>query len=168
MGSNQCLWKRAAYGKKKNWLLLCRKPFTASVSFFFFSHRFALHPSLSLYLPSLSTEREFSETPRLNFLAGLGGCLSSPGSPAHKPPPSSNWASDSHTNPLPPHCPFVKPMISAGIFSFRIDWLLGLCLSTATSATHRKWLYPSSQGRISLSALCQMAKANPGHSTQRV
>lgn len=84
LGSNQCLWKQAAY-EKKNWLLLCRNP---SQCLSLFSHTLSLHLylSLSLYLPSLPAETEFSNRPRLNFLTALSGCQSRPGSPAHKPP----------------------------------------------------------------------------------
>lgn len=93
LGSNQRLWKQAAYEKKHR--LLCRKSVFLT---------FALHPSLS------PCESGFSSTPRLNFLSALGECQSKSGSPARKPPPN-NWASDSP--PLPRYCPFVKPVISA-------------------------------------------------------
>lgn len=88
LGSNQCLWKQAAYEKKSVVM--------QEISFL----TFALHPSLS------PCESGFSSTPRLNFLSALGECQSTSGSPARH-----NWAGDSP--PLPRYCPFVKPVIPA-------------------------------------------------------
>lgn len=113
-------------------------------STYHFSLTCSLHPSLSLYLPSLPAERQFSSTPRLNFLTVLIGCQSRPASPARKPP--SDWASDSHTNLMPLHCPFVKPMISAGSFPQN---RLALFPPSSAASAHRKWLYPCGQTRIS-------------------
>ena len=83
-------------------------------------------------------------------LATLGGCQSRPCLTCTEAPP--NWASDSHTNPLPPHCPFVKPMISAGILLQ--NWLAPGPMSFHSpqqpQLARREWLYPCSQGRISL------------------
>lgn len=124
------------------------------------SHTLSLHPSLSLYLPSLPAESEFSDKPRLNFLAALGGCQSRPGSPAHKPPQQlGQWLSHKPSAPSLPFCQandFCRQLAS----DFTGSWLSVFPLSTATSAQpHRKWLYPCSQGRISLSEICQMAKS---------
>lgn len=87
----------------------------------------------------------------------------------HLSPPSKR-ASDSHTNPLHPHCPFVKPMISAG--NFRIDWLLALCLSILHSNYHsptENGLIPAAKAGFFCSfAICQMTKVNPVHMTWRV
>lgn len=88
LGSNQRLWKQAAYEKKHR--LLCRKSVFLT---------FALHPSLS------PCESGFSSTPRLNFLSALGECQSKSGSPARKPPPT--------TGPVtPPLCPVIALLSS--------------------------------------------------------
>lgn len=85
LGSNQRLWKQAAYEEKKSVVM-------QEISF---SHIRSSSLTLS------PCESGFSSTPRLNFLSALGECQSKSGSPARKPPP------------LPRYCPFVKPVISA-------------------------------------------------------
>lgn len=103
-----------------------------------FSHTLSLHPSLSLYLPSLPAESELSNTPRLNFLAALGGCQSRPGSPAHKPPQQlGQWLSHKPSGPSLPFCQandFCRQVAS----ELTGSWLSVFPLSTATSAHPQK------------------------------
>lgn len=120
--------------KKKIWLLLCRKPFAAPISFL--SH--ALSSSLTVYLPSLPAESEFSNAPRLNFLAALGGCQSRPGSPAHKPPQQPGQRL-SH-KPSAPSLPFCQANDFCRQLASELTgcWLSVCPLSTATSAHPQK------------------------------
>lgn len=68
--------------KKKLAVVMQKKP---SQCLSLSSRTFSLVLSVSLYLPSLPAESEFSNRPRLNFLTALSGCQSRPGSPALKP-----------------------------------------------------------------------------------
>lgn len=102
---------------------------------------YAEHPSplshpLTVSLSALAHSWEWAlQHAKVKLSAAFGRCLSRPGSPGDNPP-RSNWGSDPHTNPLPFHCPFVKPMISAG--SWLRNWLY---VSTLTvTFTHRKGL----------------------------
>lgn len=134
LGSNQCLWKQAAYEKK----IGCCYAESPSNCLSLFSHALSLHPPLSLYLPSLPAESEFSDTPRLNFLAALGGCQSGPGSPAHKPPQQlGQWLSHKPSAPSLPFCQandFCRQLAS----ELTGSWLSVFPLSTATSAHPQK------------------------------
>lgn len=106
LGSNRCLWKQAAYGKKKKRKLGCCYAGSHSERLSLFSHTFSLHPSLSLRLPSLPVESEFSHTPRLNFLAALGGCQSRPRLTCSEalPPQLGQWLSHKPSAPSLPFC----------------------------------------------------------------
>lgn len=132
------LWEKK---KKKIGCCYAESP-SQRLSLFFFSHRLALHPSLSLYLPSLSTEREFSETPRLNFLAVLGGCLSSPGSPAHKPPPQQQLGQWLSHKPSAPSLPFCQANDFCRHLQLQ-NWLAPRSLSL-----HSNLSYPTENGFI--------------------
>lgn len=68
---------------------------------------YTLSSSLTVFLSSLSpAESEFSDTPRLNFLAVHTGCQSRPGSPAHNPPQQpGHWLSH---KPLAPSLAFCQ------------------------------------------------------------